>query len=197
MSTPRGKKKKPPGAEKDRSRKRIVRTVLVVDDQEIFVDALARALEALHRRVVGATEPARALELAREAQPELAVVDFWMPREDGLAVCRKLKALDPEIYTILLSADLPNAYAFTAGRSRAVDAVLEKGVKAHEILWRAEYERPLDPTSPHRLTYEQIKWNAIGRALTDSNENVTEAAKRLDMHRQSLQKKLRKRRGKI
>lgn len=170
--------------------------ILLVDDSEAFRERLARAFRERGFEVSTASCYDEAMEVAQRARPSLAVVDLRMPGESGLTLVRDLKKLDSSVRVLVLSGFGSIATAIDAVRLGATN-FLPKPADADDIL--AAFERdgsetpetaepPLETPSLARA-----EWEHIHRVLTDCDGNVSEAARRLGIHRRSLQRKLRKR----
>jgi two-component system, response regulator RegA len=169
--------------------------VLVVDDDERLRLRLARAFEARGLAVRTAANYDEALAVARESLPELAVVDLRMPGASGLELIRALKELDPETRIVVLTGYGSIATTIDAMRLGAV-YYLQKPADADEILSafaRADLP-PLDSLTPDLdpPSLERVKWEHVSRVLADCNGNVSEAARKLKLHRRSLQRMLQK-----
>lgn len=154
--------------------------------------AWSRDLEADSRTVFVAETPTQALEIARAEHPDVAIVDLFLgPSADALALVRQLKQLDPDLFVVVVSGDMSVAHAMASVRAGA-DDVLVKPFIAREVVRRIENGELVDPERTS-LTLEQIEWEHISRALLESGQNITQAAERLGIYRQTLQRKLRKR----
>jgi two-component system response regulator RegA len=146
-------------------------------------------------RVRGAGNYDEAIALAKEEAPELAVVDLRMPGRSGLDLVRDLKQLRQETDVLVLSGFGSIATAVDALRLGAI-SFLPKPADADEIL--AAFERGADgslesDTGLHDApSLARTEWEHIHRVLSDCGGNISEAARRLGIHRRSLQRKLRK-----
>jgi len=167
------------------------RSVLLVDDSQLQIRAWARDLEADGRQVLCAANNEEALTAVRTAHPDVAIVDLFLGHDDGVELVRQLKALDPTLFVVLVSGDMSVAYAMAAVRAGA-DDVLVKPFIARDVVRRIESGELVDPERA-ALTLEEIEWEHISRALVESGQNITQAAERLGIYRQTLQRKLRKR----
>jgi two-component system response regulator RegA len=171
------------------------RSLLLVDDDATFRTRLARAFAARGYAVREAGDGAAALALAREESPELAVVDLRMPESDGLDVVRALKAIDPTTNVVVLTGYGSIATALEAVRLGATH-YLTKPADADDLV--AAFARadgavePAPRTEPVAPTLARVEWEHIQRVLADCDGNVSEAARRLGIHRRSLQRKLAK-----
>jgi two-component system response regulator RegA len=173
-------------------------SLLVVDDDDVLRERLVRAFQERGYDAVGVPDGDRALALAAADPPELAVVDLRMPGRPGLEVVRELIALDPATEVVVLTGYGSIATAVDAIRIGAKH-YLTKPADADEIL-RA-FRREAVPSSADSATsgsesetpsLARTEWEHIQRVLSDVNGNVSEAARRLGLHRRSLQRKLAK-----
>jgi len=173
-----------------------VQTLLLVDDSFAFRERLARALRDRGLDVRTAGNHAEALAAAREFVPDLAVIDLRMPGPSGLSVLRDLKELHPEVRILVLSGFGSIATAIDSIRLGAVN-FLPKPADADDIL--AAFQRgdatvcDLPDTEADTPSLARAEWEHIHRVLGDCGGNISEAARRLGIHRRSLQRKLRKR----
>ena len=168
------------------------RTLLVVDDDDTFRERLVQALVARGVEARGAASGLEAKRVALTESPELAVVDLRLGREDGLDVVRELHAIDPTTRILVLTGYGAIATAVEAVRRGAFD-YLQKPADADEILARLEGDGPKPTGEGHVPSLARVEWEHIQRVMVDSGGNVSEAARRLGVHRRSLQRKLAKR----
>jgi two-component system response regulator RegA len=167
-------------------------SVLVVDDDEIFRNRLARALEDRGLAVTVAGDHDAALDEARKESPELAIVDLKMPGGSGLDVVRDLLALDAGTRVVVLTGYGSIATAVEAIKLGAVH-YLPKPADCDEIL--AALGMAVGDGAAAELatpTLARAEWEHIQRVLADCAGNISEAARRLGIHRRSLQRKLSK-----
>jgi two-component system, response regulator RegA len=170
-------------------------SILLVDDDENFRERMARALRDRGHEVRTAGSPEEASQLAQEDSPECAVVDLRMPGGSGLDVVSALRTIDPATTVVVLTGYGSIATALEAVRRGALH-YLQKPVDADELL--AAFARggalpppevTLEPVAP---SLARAEWEHIQRVLTDAGGNISEAARRLGLHRKSLQRKLQK-----
>ncbi len=174
------------------TRTREVRTILLVEDFAPLLRRWVRELQHSGKRVLAASNGDTALELIREEQPDLAIVDLFLTSENGVNVIRRLREKDNALYAILVSAHLSVAYAIAAMRAGADDVIFKPGSIKHIIECvenGVEHEAEEAAGGP---TLEQLEWEHISRVLLDCEGNITHAAERLGIYRQTLQRKLRK-----
>lgn len=172
---------------------RMLPTILVVEDNEVFRSVLVGALDQRGYDAVGVPDGRSALEAARQDSPEMAVVDLRLPDMSGLDVVRELKAIDQNTSIVVLTGYGSIATALEAIRLGAVH-YLTKPTDADRILDAFEHgleARPRDlPVDTPSLA--RVEWEHIQRVLADCGGNISEAARVLSMHRRSLQRKLAK-----
>jgi two-component system, response regulator RegA len=169
-------------------------SVLVVDDDEVFRQRLARALSERGLDVRAAADLPGALAVARTDPPELAIVDLRMPGGSGLELVQELRKLDPATRILVLTGYGSIATAVEAIKLGAVH-YLSKPADADEILaalGAAETAAPGQPAALSTPTLARAEWEHINRVLADCQGNISEAARRLGLHRRSLQRKLAK-----
>ncbi|HEU5058767.1 MAG TPA: response regulator transcription factor [Kofleriaceae bacterium] len=170
-------------------------SILIVDDDQAFRRRLARAFEDRGFDAATAGDYDEAVALARVDSPELAVVDLKMPGRSGLELVQALRAIDPATKIVVLTG--------YGSISTAIDAVrlgatyyLPKPADADDIV--AAFARgqapPLEPPEPdyQAPSLARAEWEHINRVLSDCAGNISEAARRLGIHRRSLQRKLQK-----
>ena len=169
-------------------------SILLVDDDQVFRTRLGQALHARGHEVRTAGSADEALALAQAESPEYAVVDLKMPGRGGLQLLAELKALDPSTSVLVLTGYGSIATALEAVRRGALD-YLAKPVDADELLaafGRAKGAPTPLPEEAATPTLARAEWEHIQRVLADCEGNVSEAARRLGLHRKSLQRKLHK-----
>lgn len=172
-------------------------SIMLVDDSTILRDRLAEAFQERGFRVEVASHCDEAVEVFRRNPTDLAVVDLRMPGRPGLTVIQDLKDISPDVQVLILSGFGSISTAIDAIRLGAVN-FLPKPADVDDILnafkrGGAEVEVPESDEEIPVPTLAQAEWEHIHRVLADCNNNISEAARRLGIHRRSLQRKLRKR----
>ena len=169
------------------------RTLLLVDDDAVLRSRMARAFRERGFGVREADGVAAALALAREESPELALVDLRMPTATVLEVVRALQRVDPTTIVVVLTGYGSIATALEAVRLGARH-YLTKPADLDEIIaaFARDGDRPDAATATRGPSLARVEWEHIQRVLTDCGGNVSEAARRLGIHRRSLQRKLGK-----
>jgi two-component system response regulator RegA len=167
-------------------------TILITDDDKAFCAALSGAFRRRGFKVVVAHDYDDALSEAEAWNPARAVVDLRMPGRGGLEVVGELKQKHPAMKIVVLTGYGSIATAVEAMKLGAVH-YLTKPAEPDEVLSAFERtepatELPAEPANPRSL--EEVEWEHLQRVLTDCAGNISEAARRLGMHRRSLQRKL-------
>jgi two-component system response regulator RegA len=169
------------------------RNLLIVEDDKAFLERLARAMEARGFIVRSSDTVADGLAQIARAAPAFAVVDLRLGDGNGLDVVSALKRQRPDAKAIVLTGYGNIATAVTAVKLGAVD-YLAKPADADDIVnallatGSAKIEPPQNPMSADR-----VRWEHIQRIYEMCNRNVSETARRLNMHRRTLQRILAKR----
>ena len=170
--------------------------VLLIDDDEVFVRVLARALAARGLSVATADSRASALNAARELRPNYVVLDLKLGEDNGLALIPELLQLEPEVRILLLTGYASIATAVEAIKRGAWD-YLAKPVDADQVVQamrnRAHGSDESATTVFATPPLKRLEWEHIQRMLAECEGNISEAARRLGMHRRTLQRKLSKR----
>ena len=173
----------------------LARSILIADDDDVFRGRLARAFRDRGWEVAEAGDAASAIRVAEADSPEYVVVDLRLPDGSGLELVRRLKALDPATSIVVLTGYGSIATALDALRLGATH-YLTKPADADDIIAGfARGERAPDVLAepPREVpSLARVEWEHINRVLADSGGNVSEAARRLGLHRRSLQRKLAK-----
>lgn len=168
--------------------------LFIVDDDERFARRLGRSFESRGLRVRIAHGYAEALEAARSAPVDWAVIDLRLQGHSGLELIRDLLAVCPDARVVMLTGYGSISTAVDAGRLGAIN-YLAKPADADMILAAFSHGDPAG-TRPTEIEYQppslaRAEWEHINRVLTDCGGNVSEAARRLGLHRRTLQRKLK------
>jgi two-component system, response regulator RegA len=172
-----------------------VPSILIVDDDATLRKRLAVAFQKRGYEAHDAASAEDAVAIARKDSPEYAIVDLRLPGASGLEIVRALKAIDPETNVVVLTGYGSIATALDAVRLGATH-YLSKPADVDDILAAfARSDASIPAASPDTFTAPSLaraEWEHINRVLSDSDGNVSEAARRLKIHRRSLQRKLQK-----
>jgi two-component system response regulator RegA len=171
---------------------RAPRSVLVVDDDDVFRTRLGKAFQDRGFEVRTAPDAAHALRLAGQESPEYAVVDLRMPGASGLEVVRELHSIDPATVIVMLTGYGSIATAVEAVRAGAIH-YLSKPVDIDQILAAFGGKAAADAGGEVGVpSLARVEWEHIQRVLSDCDGNISRAARLLGLHRRSLQRKLSK-----
>jgi two-component system, response regulator RegA len=168
-------------------------SLVLVDDDKAFVQRLARAMELRGFEVRVGHSIAEGLDLIRQKPPAFAVVDMRLEDGNGLDVIAELSRLRPNARAIVLTGYGNFATAVSAVKLGAVD-YLGKPADADDVtdaLLAPSDERAPPPENP--MSADRVRWEHIQRVYELCNRNVSETARRLNMHRRTLQRILAKR----
>ncbi|WP_281300553.1 MULTISPECIES: ActR/PrrA/RegA family redox response regulator transcription factor [unclassified Iodidimonas] len=169
------------------------RTLLIVDDDPPFRIRLGRAMESRGFSVQLAEGVSDALSHARAMKPAYAIVDMRLDDGYGLDLVPALREVRPDIRIVVLTGYGNIASAVSAVKTGVVD-YLAKPADADAVaaaLLAGEDEAPPPPDNP--MSADRVRWEHIQRVYELCGRNVSETARRLDMHRRTLQRILAKR----
>ena len=169
------------------------RSLLIVEDDKSFLQRLARAMETRGFAVSTAESVAEGLLQVEKAPPAFAVVDMRLADGNGLDVISAMKKRRPDARALVLTGYGNIATAVNAVKLGAVD-YLAKPVDADDVvaaLLAAENKKIEPPENP--MSADRVRWEHIQRIYELCGRNVSETARRLNMHRRTLQRILAKR----
>lgn len=171
--------------------------VLVIEDDETFNAVLSRALTRHGFNVAQATNAEAALDAARAAPPDAAVLDLNLGTTSGLNLIRPLLDIAPACRIVVLTGYASIATAVEAIKLGATQ-YLAKPVEVEAIVAAFEADEESEPaveaalpTDP--LSVSRLEWEHIQRVLLENDGNISSTARALKMHRRTLQRKLAKR----
>lgn len=175
--------------------------VLIVDDDAVFADQLARSLGRRGLECHLASDAGSALSQVGARRFDAALLDLRLATESGLELVRPLRTLAPDLVIVLLTGYASVATAVDAIK-RGADDYLPKPCSVEVILraLRRADPRPAgaaaaaSPDAPQAmLPLQRVEWEHIQQAMAETGGNVSAAARLLGVHRRSLQRKLGKR----
>jgi two-component system, response regulator RegA len=169
------------------------KTLLIVDDDRPFRERLARAMQARGFEVLMAETVREGISIAKERSPAYAVVDLKLDDGNGLDVVETLHEVRPNTRVVVLTGFGNIATAVAAVKFGAID-YLPKPADADDImsaLLAAPGAKPNPPENP--MSADRVRWEHIQRVYELCGHNVSETARRLNMHRRTLQRILAKR----
>jgi two-component system response regulator RegA len=169
------------------------RSLVIVDDDRAFLQRLARAMELRGFEVRFGHSVAEGVDLIREKAPAFAVVDMRLEDGSGLDVIAELAKVRADARAIVLTGYGNIATAVSAVKLGAVD-YLAKPADADDVtdaLLAPSDSKAPPPDNP--MSADRVRWEHIQRVYELCNRNVSETARRLNMHRRTLQRILAKR----
>ena len=169
------------------------RSLLVVDDDKPFLTRLARAMEGRGFAVDTAESVEEAVAKVRVVAPAYAVIDMRLGDGNGLDVVAAIREKREDAHTVILTGYGNIATAVTAVKLGAVD-YLAKPADADDVfaaLTRTANDKVEPPENP--MSADRVRWEHIQRVYEMCDRNVSETARRLNMHRRTLQRILAKR----
>lgn len=171
------------------------RTLVIVEDDESFARTLRRSFERRGYQVVAAASHDELATLLKEHRPGFAVVDLKLNGASGLVCVQTLHAFDPDMMIVVLTGFASIATAVEAIKLGARH-YLAKPASTDDI--EAAFKRTdgdaETPLGTRPTSIKTLEWEHIHETLAESGFNISEAARRLGMHRRTLARKLAKRR---
>ncbi|MDD2659305.1 MAG: response regulator transcription factor [Methylococcales bacterium] len=167
--------------------------LLLVDDDVTFCNVLKSALEKRNYEVLVASNVAEGMALAEQNLPEYAVIDLRIGYESGLELVKKLISLDDNTQIVMLTGFASIATAVEAIKLGAIH-YLTKPANADEIV-SALHKNEGDSSvmiSENPLSVKRLEWEHLQKVLMQHDGNISAAARALNMHRRTLQRKLDK-----
>tara|TARA_B100002052_G_C15763075_1_gene543301 strand:+ start:151 stop:711 length:561 start_codon:yes stop_codon:yes gene_type:complete len=169
------------------------KSLLIVDDDNPFRERLARAMEKKGFEVSQAEGVKKGLESVQNKKPAFAVVDLRLGDGNGLEVVKQIQSTNSKSRVVMLTGygNIPTAVA--AIKEGAID-YLAKPADADDVeraLLADPNQKATPPENP--MSADRVKWEHIHRVFELCNRNVSETARRLKMHRRTLQRILSKR----
>lgn len=168
--------------------------LLLVDDDETFCSVLKPALEKRNFLVSVANDITQGIAFAEQTEPEYAVIDLRIGLDSGLEMVEKLISLDDNTQIVMLTGFASIATAVEAIKLGAIH-YLTKPANADEIV-NALYKNEGDSSikiSQNPLSVKRLEWEHLQKVLMQHDGNISAAARALNMHRRTLQRKLDKR----
>jgi two-component system response regulator RegA len=168
-------------------------SLVIVDDDRAFLQRLSRAMETRGFQVRTGHSVAEGLDLIRQKPPAFAVVDMRLEDGNGLDVIAELARVRPNSRAIVLTGYGNIATAVSAVKLGAID-YLAKPADADDVtdaLLAPPNAKAPPPENP--MSADRVRWEHIQRVYELCSRNVSETARRLNMHRRTLQRILAKR----
>ena len=169
------------------------KSLLIVDDDKPFLQRLARAMESRGFIVDTADSVAEGIRKAEAGPPAFAVVDLRLEDGNGLDVIELIRKRRPDSRMVVLTGYGNIATAVTAVKLGAVD-YLAKPADADEVVAALTHDGTAKAAPPENpMSADRVRWEHIQRVYELCDRNVSETARRLNMHRRTLQRILAKR----
>ena len=168
-------------------------SLLIIDDDQPFCNSLARAMERRRFNVQTASSIEQGKTIAGTFHPAFAVVDLRLKDGNGLEVVPTLRQMHVDARIVMLTGYGNLATAVAAVKAGAVD-YLAKPADADQVeaALRLNFEQSLPQPPENPMTADRIRWEHIQRVYQQCDRNVSETARRLRMHRRTLQRILSK-----
>ncbi|MEM7654189.1 MAG: ActR/PrrA/RegA family redox response regulator transcription factor [Pseudomonadota bacterium] len=169
------------------------RTLLIVDDDNPFRNSLARAMERRGFRVATADSVSAGIAAAHDQRPGYAVLDLRLGDGSGLEIVPQIREVSPDARIIMLTGYGNIATAVAAVKAGAID-YLPKPADADQVeaALKIHDEDALPPPPENPMSADRVRWEHIQRVFEQCDRNVSETARRLRMHRRTLQRILNK-----
>ena len=169
------------------------KSLLIVDDDNPFRERLARAMEKKGFKVFQAEGVKKGIDYVKQHSPAFAVIDLRLEDGNGLQVVKEIQNSNSKSRVIMLTGYGNISTAVAAIKQGAID-YLAKPTDADDVE-RALLANPNQKAAPpeNPMSADRVKWEHIHRVFELCNRNVSETARRLKMHRRTLQRILSKR----
>jgi two-component system response regulator RegA len=169
------------------------KSLLIVDDDNPLRDRLGRAMEKKGFQVTQAASVKQGINIVKNAPPAFAVIDLRLGDGNGLEVIKEIRKFKKDSRVVMLTGYGNIPTTVEAIKSGAVDYI-PKPADADDIensLLASPESKAIPPENP--MSADRVKWEHIHRVFELCNRNVSETARRLKMHRRTLQRILSKR----
>jgi two-component system response regulator RegA len=167
--------------------------LVLVDDDAPLRRSLQRAMERRGFQVYAAESLKTGMNLAHSVKPDYAVIDLRLEDGSGIELVKRLRELYPKVRVVILTGYGNIATAVAAVKAGAVD-YLAKPADADDVINALLATGSTLPPPPHNpMSADRVRWEHIQRVFEQCNRNVSETARRLNMHRRTLQRILNKR----
>jgi len=169
------------------------KSLLLVDDDKPLRERLRIAMERRGFKVLAAESVAEGIKIARSEPPDFAVIDLRLADGSGLDVVAALRTARPDTRIVMLTGYGNIATAVAAVKAGAVD-YLAKPADADDVYYALVASTTVKAPPPENpMSADRVRWEHIQRVYELCNRNVSETARRLNMHRRTLQRILAKR----
>lgn len=170
------------------------RLLMIVEDDEAFARTLKRSFERRGYAVITAANHDDLVALLAEHRPGYAVVDLKLGGTSGLACVQTLRAGDPEMKIVVLTGFASIATAVEAIKLGASHYLAKpSNTDDIEAAFAKDEGNPDAPVDGRQSSIKTLEWEHIHQTLVETDFNISEAARRLGLHRRTLARKLEKR----
>lgn len=168
-----------------------MKTLLIVDDDQVLRNTLKRVMSRYQLKVYDAADGQSALAICEQQSIDMASIDLKLDEESGLVLTTDLLNRFPDMQIVVMTGYASIATAINAIKLGAVN-YLTKPVSAEDILNAFQETKPLTDIDSPTMSPKRLEWEHIQRVLQAHNGNISQTAKALNMHRRTLQRKLKK-----
>ncbi|MFT6557903.1 MULTISPECIES: ActR/PrrA/RegA family redox response regulator transcription factor [Sneathiella] len=169
------------------------KNLLIVDDDEIFLNRLGRSMEKNGFTATLANSVAEGKTKALNVSPDYAVVDLRLEDGNGLEVVEAIRKICPDARIVMLTGYGNIASAVAAVKAGAID-YLAKPANVDDIVNALNATGDTKPSPPENpMSADRVRWEHIQRVYELCDHNMSETARRLNMHRRTLQRIMAKR----
>lgn len=168
-----------------------MKTLLIVDDDQVLRSTLKRVMSRYQLQVYDAADGQSALAICEQQPIDMALIDLKLDEESGLVLTTDLLNRFPDMQIVVMTGYASIATAINAIKLGAVN-YLTKPVSAEDILTAFNETKPLTEVDSQTMSPKRLEWEHIQRVLQAHNGNISQTAKALNMHRRTLQRKLKK-----
>lgn len=168
-------------------------SLLLVDDDLTFLRVLKNAMQRRGFNTFCASDSAAALALAKQHTPQRAVLDLNLEGESGLQLIEPLLVIKADMQIVVLTGYASIATAVDAIKLGAMQ-YLTKPADSEQISRAFDQHsgNPETPVAENPMSVRRMEWEHVQRILAECDGNISAAARKLNMHRRTLQRKLRK-----
>lgn len=168
-------------------------TILLIDDEEVYCEILARSLTRQGYVVTSASSIESAMEIVNTHFFDFSLIDLRLGDESGLALVKKIKTISPNTRIVVLTGYASIATAVEAIKLGATQ-YLTKPSDVLDIIAAFAKEAGDEHVKPSGspLSVQRVEWEHIQKVLQEHDGNVSAAARAMSMHRRTLQRKLQK-----
>ena len=165
--------------------------LIIVDDDFPFRERLSRSMEKKGFNVESYSTPLETIERINNKKFDYAIIDMRLENNSGLELIKKIKEISPETKSLLLTGYGNIATAVAAIKYGAID-YLPKPAEIDQIHEALTTSKKIPPPPENPMTADRIRWEHIQRVFIQCDRNISETARRLRMHRRTLQRILNK-----